>query len=325
MLRVLTSSFGYVCLLIALMLLAYWKTALGCEGGWLNPPLMGDLLVVMIFFVQGARLNLQNLVITSLQPLGGFTLQAGIIFLPILWVKIFWSFTLIPEVLYGPLFFAAILPTTITSCVVYTRIAKGNADYSLGHATLSNLLAIVVVPLLWAGSYENGGILENLLPKIFLLVFVPCLIGCFLSKWFVVFAKVMKMQWSLQVPMLCIAWLVFLTICDGIDRIGKDSFLPELLTVLPYAMGFVTLIHLSGWFFSKRWAKKKDIQVAQFFCLSQKSLATGLPIATILFSENAELVMRMILPLFCIHFLQLLVGSVLMQAFKSRDELGDIT
>jgi len=127
------------------------------------------------------------------------------------------------------------------------------------------------------------------------------------------------------VPMLCIAWLVFLTICDGIYRIGKDSFLPELLTVLPYAMGFVTLIHLSGWFFSKRWAKKKDIQVAQFFCLSQKSLATGLPIATILFSENAELVMRMILPLFCIHFLQLLVGSVLMQAFKSRDELGDIT
>ena len=88
MLRVLTSSFGYVCLLIALMLLAYWKPALGCEGGWLNPPLMGDLLVVMIFFVQGTRLNLQNLVITSLQPLGGFTLQAGIIFLPILWVKI---------------------------------------------------------------------------------------------------------------------------------------------------------------------------------------------------------------------------------------------
>ena len=60
MLRVLTSSFGYVCLLIALMLLAYWKPALGCEGGWLNPPLMGDLLVVMIFFVQGTRLNLQE-------------------------------------------------------------------------------------------------------------------------------------------------------------------------------------------------------------------------------------------------------------------------
>ena len=90
-------------------------------------------------------------------------------------------------------------------------------------------------------------------------------------------------------------------------------------------MGFVTLIHLSGWFFSKRWARKRIFRLHNFFCLSQKSLATGLPIATILFSENAELVMRMILPLFCIHFLQLLVGSVLMQAFKSRDELGDIT
>ena len=323
MLRVLTSSFGYVCLLILLVLLAYWKPAVGCKEGWLNPPLMADLLIVMIFFVQGARLNLQNLVTIFRQPFGTFTLQAGIILLPILWVKIFWSFSAIPEVLYGPLFFAAILPTTISSCVVYTRIAKGNADYSLGHATLSNLLAIVVVPLLWAGSYENGGILENLLPKIFLLVFVPCLIGCFLSKWFVVFAKVMKMQWSLQVPMLCIAWLVFLTMCDGIDMIGKDLFLPKIITVLPYALGFVILVHLSGWFFSKRWARKKDIQVAQFFCLSQKSLATGLPIATILFSDNAEWVMQMILPLFCIHFLQLLVGSLLMSVFKIANELDD--
>ena len=136
----------------------------------------------------------------------------------------------------------------------------------MGHATLSNLLAIVVVPLLWAGSFENAGMFENLLPKIFLLVFVPCLIGCFLSKWFVVFAKVMKMQWSLQVPMLCIAWLVFLTICDGIDRIGKDSFLPELLTVLPYAMGFVTLIHLSGWLvFSKDGPRKRIFRLHNFF------------------------------------------------------------
>lgn len=286
---------------------------------------MADLLIVMIFFVQGARLNLQNLVTIFRQPFGTFTLQAGIILLPILWVKIFWSFSAIPEVLYGPLFFAAILPTTISSCVVYTSIAKGNADYSLGHATLSNLLALFVVPLLWAGSYENGGAFDILLPKIFLLVFIPCLIGWLLSKWFVVFVQIMKMQWSRQVPMLCVAWLVFLTICDGIDMIGKDSFMPELLTVLPYALVFVILIHLSGWFFSKRWAKKKDIQVAQFFCLSQKSLATGLPIATILFSENAEMVMRMILPLFCIHFLQLLFGSVLMPKLKSPDKLGDNT
>ena len=55
----------------------------------------------------------------------------------------------------------------------------------------------------------------------------------------------------------------FLT-CDGIDMIRKDSFLPKIFTVLPYALGFVILVHLSGWF-SKRWARKKDIQVAQFF------------------------------------------------------------
>ena len=90
---------------------------------------------------------------------------------------------MIPETLYGPLFFAAILPTTISSCVVYTSNAKGNADYSLGHATLSNLSALDS-SLLWAGSYEHSGALEVLLPKISLLVFVPCLIGWLLSKCF---------------------------------------------------------------------------------------------------------------------------------------------
>jgi len=140
MLRVLTSSFGYVCLLIFLVLLAYWKPAIASKGGWLNPPFMADLLVIMIFFVQGGRLNLDNLVNIFRRPVGSFALQAGIIFLPVLWVKIFWSLALIPETLYGPLFFAAILPTTISSCVVYTSKAKGNADYSMGHATLSNLL-----------------------------------------------------------------------------------------------------------------------------------------------------------------------------------------
>ena len=323
MLRVLTSSFGYVCLLIFLVLLAYWMPSIGSKGGWLNPPFTTDLLVVVIFFVQGARLNLNNLVNIFRRPVGSFALQAGIIFLPVLWVKIFWSLSMIPKTLYGPLFFAAILPTTISSCVVYTSKAKGNADYSLGHATLSNLSALVIVPLLWAGSYENSGALEVLLPKISLLVFVPCLIGWILSKCFARIAQVMNMEWCRQLPMLFIAWLVFLTMCDGIDMIGKDSFLPKIFTVLPYALGFVILVHLSGWFFSKRWARKKDIQVAQFFCLSQKSLATGLPIATILFSDNAEWVMQMILPLFCIHFLQLLVGSLLMPVLKIATELDD--
>ena len=325
MLRVLTSSFGYVCLLILLVMLAYWRPAVGSKGGWLNPPFMADLLVVMIFFVQGARLSLDNLVTIFRQPVGSFALQAGIIFLPVIWVKIFGNLDVIPEALYGPFFFAAILPTTISSCVIYTSNAKGNADYSLGHATLSNLSALVLVPLLWAGSYENSGALEVLFPKISLLVLVPCLIGWLLSKCIAKLRQVMNLEWCRQLPMFCIAWLVFLTMCDGFDMIGKDSFIPKIFTVLPYALGFVILIHLSGWFFSKRWARKKDIQVAQFFCLSQKSLATGLPIATILFSDNAEWVMRIILPLFCIHFLQLLLGSLLMPVFKIPNELDDST
>ena len=166
---------------------------------------------------------------------------------------------------------------------------------------------------------------ENLLPKIFLLVFVPCLIGCFLSKWFVVFVQGYENAMVLaSAHALYCSGLFFSRFVMGLIGSGKILFFAELLTVLPYAMGFVTLIHLSGWFF-KRWAKKRIFRLHNFFAYLKNRWPQDCLLRLFCFLKNAELVMRMILPLFCIHFLQLLVGSVLMQAFKSRDELGDIT
>ena len=78
--------------------------------------------------------------------------------------------------------FLSILPTTISTCVVYTFLADGDSDVALGHATLSNLLAIVWVPLIWLLYYkERGGMLgiysieigRDIIPKIALLIMLP--------------------------------------------------------------------------------------------------------------------------------------------------------
>jgi len=100
----------------------------------------------------------------------------------------------------------------------------------------------------------------------------------------------------------------------------RKIFLSLLSEVFPYCLTFVLLFHLSGWVFSTRWSKKKEIQVSQFFCLSQKSLAMGLPIASILFAESEENLFSITLPLFCVHFLQLLVGTLFLNVWKRRVE-----
>jgi hypothetical protein len=111
MMRVLTSVPGFVCVLVIMILFAYWQPALGASEQNLKIKYISELLVIMIFLFQGSRLKIENLSLLFQRPVGSLVLQAGIIFLPVLWVKIGWAVGLVPQGLYGPLFFSAILPT----------------------------------------------------------------------------------------------------------------------------------------------------------------------------------------------------------------------
>ena len=318
MTRVLTSGPGFVCILVIMILIAYWKPAIGAKGGALHFEYLSECVVALIFLLQGARLKHENLTLLVRRPVGSVVLQAGIIFLPVLWVKLGWAMGLIPQVLYGSLYFIAILPTTISSCVVFSSNAGGNADYALGHATLSNLIGVFLVPFLWLGAFQAGSTWSFLFLKILAVVIIPCFAGWVLVR----ISKKLKDSATKEgcghIPMVCIAFLVYLATCNGLSMTEKNLFWTALVEVVPYCLSFVLLVHLSGWIFAIRWSKSKEIQVSHFFCLSQKSLATGLPIASVLFSENAENLFSISLPLFCIHFLQLFLGTFFLKPWKRR-------
>jgi hypothetical protein len=52
-------------------------------------------------------------------------------------------------------------------------------------------------------------------------------------------------------------------------------------------------------------------------------LAVGLPIASVLFSESQEALFTITLPLFCIHFLQLLIGTLFLKPCIRRVEAAE--
>jgi sodium/bile acid cotransporter 7 len=324
MMRVLTSGTGFVTLLVTVLLLALWNPAIGAKGNILHPEYLSEVLIVIIFLIQGIRINISRLSVILRKPFVSLALQAGIIMLPILWLNLAWVSGVLSEDLYGALFFTAILPTTISSCVVYSMNAKGNADYALGHATLSNLLAPFVIAMLWAGSLQMEAAFYLLIVKIMGLVVLPCFLGWLASGLFSFIRTVFGSDWLSGVPMFAVAFLLYLSLCDGIALIGKKLFFENVWIILPSCLGFVFIIHLSGWLFSGRWSKKRDIRVAQFYCLSQKSLASGIPIASILFTDSSEEILQFIMPLFCVHFLQLILGAVFFKPLRNWVEAGEI-
>ena len=73
-------------------------------------------------------------------------------------------------------------------------------------------------------------------------------------------------------------------------------------------------------FASRRFGFSKEDEIALVFCGSKKSLASGVPMAKVLFAGHA--LGGVLLPLMIFHQLQLMVCAVLAQRYALRDELN---
>jgi sodium/bile acid cotransporter 7 len=79
--------------------------------------------------------------------------------------------------------------------------------------------------------------------------------------------------------------------------------------ILALVMGFTTLI-------SRRLGFSKEDEITIVFCGSKKSLASGVPMAKVLFSSGS--VGMVLLPVMLFHQLQLMVCAVLAQRYANR-------
>jgi len=71
-------------------------------------------------------------------------------------------------------------------------------------------------------------------------------------------------------------------------------------------------------FVSRRLGFNKEDEIAIVFCASKKSLASGVPMAKVLFSTRS--LGMVILPLMLFHQIQLMICAVIAQKYARRDE-----
>ena len=138
----------FLILLVATVGLAALLPARGAAA-----PLMGwvsDAVVALLFFVYGARLApkavLEGLSHWRLQSL---VFASTFVLFPLLGLALTFALRpFLPHELSVGLMFVCVLPSTVQSSIAFTGIARGNVSAALCSASVSNLLGVLLTPLL---------------------------------------------------------------------------------------------------------------------------------------------------------------------------------
>ncbi|GGF69626.1 transporter [Azorhizobium oxalatiphilum] len=215
-----------------------------------------------------------------------------------------------PEMVAG-FFFLAALPSTVSSSVAMTSLARGNVPVAIFNASISSLIGVFVTPLLMAWYMHATGTqmdLQGVIIKLVLLVMLPVGIGQLLRPLLAQFMNRHKKAARLA-DRAVILMIVYNSFCDsvvgGVWSKHDPRLIAEMLAgvvILFFVVyGLVAVIcRLVGF-------NRMD-RVAVLFCSSKKSLATGLPMARVIFGSQAELSL-IIAPVMLFHFIQLVIVS----------------
>ncbi|MCA6305720.1 MAG: bile acid:sodium symporter, partial [Phenylobacterium sp.] len=141
----------------------------------------------LVFFLHGARLSREAVIAGATQwRLHALVLASTFVLFPLLTlVAAALPAWMLPASLAPGLIFLGCLPSTIQSSIGFTAIARGNVPATVAAATASNLIGIVLTPVL-AGLLlhrTGGGVSLEGLQTIGLQLLAPFLAGHLLRPW----------------------------------------------------------------------------------------------------------------------------------------------
>ncbi|MFE0351320.1 bile acid:sodium symporter family protein [Streptomyces griseoluteus] len=275
--------------------------------------------IAFLFFLYGARLSTR-------EAMGGLrhwrlhltVLACTFVVFPLLGLA---ARGLVPALLTQPLYqgllFLTLVPSTIQSSIAFTSIARGNVPAAICAGSFSSLVGIVVTPLLAAVLLGNsgGGFSADSLLKIVLQLLVPFLAGQFLRRWIGGFVARHKKVLGL-VDRGSILLVVYTAFSEGMAQgIWHQVSAPRLGALLLVEAVLLAVMLTLTWYGARALGFGRGDRIAIQFAGSKKSLASGLPMAGVLFGAHASLA---VLPLMLFHQMQLMVCAVIAKR-RARD------
>ncbi|MDY7219859.1 bile acid:sodium symporter family protein [Denitrificimonas sp. JX-1] len=318
-LRILFDNFTLI--LIAVVLAATFIPAYGAGAvffKWLT-----SFAIALLFFLHGAKLSRQAIIDGVMHwRLHMLVFACTFILFPVLMLSLqpILRPVLGDELWVGMLYLAA-LPGTVQSAIAFTSIARGNIPAAVCAASASSLVGILVTPLLVKLMLDadagTTGMLESVV-RISLQLLLPFLVGHYMRRWIGPWVD-RNARWLKSVDQSSILLVVYTAFSAAVIAGLWNAVPPVSLLLLTVVCSVILAIVL----FATRWLAlrfkfNKEDEITIVFCGSKKSMATGIPMASVLFAGGA--VGPAILPLMVFHQIQLMVCAVIAQHYAKRCE-----
>ncbi|WP_426687808.1 bile acid:sodium symporter family protein [Rhodanobacter ginsengiterrae] len=281
-----------------------------------------DAAIALLFFLHGAKLpraaimqglthwRLHLTVFAStfvLFPLLGLTLK------PL-------GLALLTPDLYLGILFVCALPSTVQSSIAFTSIAGGNVSAAVVSASMSNLIGIALTPLLVSLllATRGGGASWHGVLDIVLQLLLPFALGHVARRWIGGWIDRHKpvLGYTDQGTILLVVYTAFSAAV--VEGLWRDTPISALLSTLALCALLLALVMPTLTWAARRLGFSREDEITIVFCGSKKSMASGIPMAKILFAGQLGGLGALVLPLMIFHQLQLMVCAVVARRYAAR-------
>jgi sodium/bile acid cotransporter 7 len=283
--------------------------------------LLTNVAIGLLFFMHGAKLSREAII-------GGAThwrlhlliMACTFVMFPLLGValKPVLQPLMTPDLYTGVLFLCA-LPATMQSAIAFTSMARGNVPAAVCSASASSLLGIFIAPVLvglMLAQHGQGTASLGAVEAIVLQLLVPFVAGQVARRWIGDWVERHKALASM-IDRSSVLLVVYTAFSEAvIEGLWHQVSLAALAAVGLACVVLLALALVLTTLLARRLGFDKADEITIVFCGSKKSLASGIPMARVLFASQS--VGAVVLPLMLFHQLQLMVCAVLAQRYARR-------
>lgn len=283
-----------------------------------------NVAIVLLFFLHGAKLSREAI----LAGIGNWRLHLLVLgstylLFPLLGLAASpVASSMIDPTLAQGLLFLALLPSTVQSSIAFTALAGGNVAAAVCSASLSNLLGIVLTPLLVAlcmhATGSGGGHAMDSVKTIATQLLLPFVTGHLLrpliGRWVDTHKAIL--QPVDRSSILLVVYTAFSAAVIG--GIWQRVDLADLLVLVVLSSVMLAVVMGVNAFVGRAAGLAREDAIVLLMCGSKKSLVSGVPMAGALFAPAQ--VGMVVLPLMIFHQLQLFLCAWLAARLRRQGE-----
>ncbi|NRP86775.1 hypothetical protein GFPCMMHI_02683 [Ensifer adhaerens] len=278
-----------------------------------------NFAIGLLFFLHGARLSRDVVIAGLLHWRLHFVILLttfGIFPLLVLAIGQVVPNNILPVSLYTGMLFLSVLPSTVQSSIAFTSIAGGNVPAAICSASASNIFGMFLTPLLVGLLFSvggQGGFSWDVLWQIMLQLLAPFIAGQLLQPWIGDWIR-SKKKILMPVDRGSILMVVYSAFSEAVvEGLWHTFSVLDIATVIVANMLLLTTVLCITMFGSRALGFSKADEITITFCGSKKSLASGVPMANVIFAGQG--IGAIVLPLMLFHQIQLMTCAFLAQKY----------